>query len=145
MIRGFKLSARDLTRLSGVHPDLVRVVERAAAQAPLLFIVIEGVRTPKRQSELLALGKTQTLRSRHLRESNECGMSCAVDLAIWEDRDADRVVDADELSWKFPYYKTLAATVKSAATELGVHIEWGGDWATLKDGPHFQLPWFVYP
>ncbi|EMQ5028706.1 TPA: M15 family metallopeptidase, partial [Escherichia coli] len=20
-------------------------------------------------------------------------------------------------------------------------IEWGGDWKTLKDGPHFQLKW----
>ncbi|HGC3467746.1 TPA: M15 family metallopeptidase, partial [Escherichia coli] len=23
--------------------------------------------------------------------------------------------------------------------ELGIAIEWGGDWKTLKDGPHFQL------
>ncbi|WP_282657354.1 M15 family metallopeptidase, partial [Escherichia coli] len=23
--------------------------------------------------------------------------------------------------------------------ELGTAIEWGGDWKTLKDGPHFQL------
>ncbi|EHD2009902.1 M15 family metallopeptidase, partial [Escherichia coli] len=23
--------------------------------------------------------------------------------------------------------------------ELGTAIEWGGDWRTLKDGPHFQL------
>ncbi|HFJ9590632.1 TPA: M15 family metallopeptidase [Escherichia coli] len=28
---------------------------------------------------------------------------------------------------------------KQAATELGTAIEWGGDWKTLKDGPHFQL------
>ncbi|HGC5233070.1 TPA: M15 family metallopeptidase, partial [Escherichia coli] len=26
-----------------------------------------------------------------------------------------------------------------AAAELGIAIEWGGDWASLKDGPHFQL------
>ncbi|EIL6013410.1 M15 family metallopeptidase, partial [Escherichia coli] len=25
------------------------------------------------------------------------------------------------------------------ATEQGIAIEWGGDWKTLKDGPHFQL------
>ncbi|EIV7834922.1 M15 family metallopeptidase, partial [Escherichia coli] len=23
--------------------------------------------------------------------------------------------------------------------ELGTAIEWGGDWTSLKDGPHFQL------
>ncbi|WP_404842381.1 M15 family metallopeptidase [Citrobacter sp. S-77] len=22
---------------------------------------------------------------------------------------------------------------------MGTPIEWGGDWRTLKDGPHFQL------
>ncbi|HAW1163117.1 TPA: M15 family metallopeptidase, partial [Escherichia coli] len=26
-----------------------------------------------------------------------------------------------------------------AGEELGTAIEWGGDWKTLKDGPHFQL------
>ncbi|EHS4316222.1 M15 family metallopeptidase, partial [Escherichia coli] len=26
-----------------------------------------------------------------------------------------------------------------AAAEMGTAIEWGGDWKTLKDGPHFQL------
>jgi len=24
--------------------------------------------------------------------------------------------------------------------ELGVPVEWGGDWKTFKDGPHFQIP-----
>ncbi|EHW5162789.1 TPA: M15 family metallopeptidase, partial [Escherichia coli] len=24
-------------------------------------------------------------------------------------------------------------------------VEWGGDWKTLKDGPHFQLPHGAYP
>ena len=28
---------------------------------------------------------------------------------------------------------------------VGVPIEWGGDWRTFKDGPHFQLPWGKYP
>jgi len=26
-----------------------------------------------------------------------------------------------------------------------VPIEWGGDWKTFKDGPHFQLPHAKYP
>ena len=37
------------------------------------------------------------------------------------------------------------AAVKTAAEEEGVPIEWGGDWRTFKDGPHFQLPWADYP
>ncbi|MDM9311596.1 M15 family metallopeptidase, partial [Escherichia coli] len=26
-----------------------------------------------------------------------------------------------------------------AAAELNTPIEWGGEWRSLKDGPHFQL------
>lgn len=32
-----------------------------------------------------------------------------------------------------------ADAVKAAARQLGFVVEWGGDWKTLKDGPHFQL------
>ena len=45
---------RDRTRLAGVHPDLVRVVERARTYAA--FIVTEGLRTEARQRELFAKG-----------------------------------------------------------------------------------------
>ncbi|MBO0346023.1 peptidoglycan-binding protein [Roseibium sp. CAU 1637] len=35
--------------------------------------------------------------------------------------------------------------MKQAADELGVPVEWGGDWRSFFDGPHFQLPWPAYP
>lgn len=69
----------------------------------------------------------------------------AVDLAVWYDRDADRVVDADELSWKFADYQKLADLVKTTAARLGVPIVWGGDWAQFRDGPHFELDRRHYP
>jgi peptidoglycan L-alanyl-D-glutamate endopeptidase CwlK len=48
------LSIRDHQRLAGVHPDLVRVVERARLAVP--FIVVEGLRSRERQAaETLAL------------------------------------------------------------------------------------------
>jgi len=28
---------------------------------------------------------------------------------------------------------------------VGVSVEWGGDWKSFKDGPHYQLPWAKYP
>ncbi|MNL80550.1 hypothetical protein D3C87_2074350 [compost metagenome] len=37
-------------------------------------------------------------------------------------------------------FKDLAGVVKACAEELGVPVEWGGDWKTFKDGPHFQIP-----
>lgn len=134
--RGFKLSARSLSRLEGVHPDLVKVVLRAIEITEIDFMVTEGVRSVARQKELFAAGASQTTRSRHLPTSNQCGLSCAVDLAA--------MVEA-EVRWDWPLYTKLAKAMKCAALELRVPIEWGGDWQSLVDGPHFQLPWRAYP
>lgn len=131
-----ELDARSLSRLNGVHPDLVAVVKLAAQDAS--FIVTEGLRTYERQRELFLAKKSQTMNSRHL-------TGHAVDLAIWADEDKDKVVDANELSWKFQHYQELAEVMKKAAQELGIALIWGGDWTTFKDGPHFELDRKVYP
>jgi peptidoglycan L-alanyl-D-glutamate endopeptidase CwlK len=60
------LGQRSLSRLEGVHPDLVRVVKRAAAISDLDFTVLEGLRTLERQRKLRAEGASKTLNSRHL-------------------------------------------------------------------------------
>lgn len=117
------------SKLKGVHPDLVRVVRRAATLTPIDFIVTEGLRTPERQKQLVASGASKTLRSRHL-------TGHAVDLAA---------KIGDEIRWDWPLYFKLAAAMKEAAKTEGVQIEWGGDWVSFKDGPHFQLPWSVRP
>jgi peptidoglycan L-alanyl-D-glutamate endopeptidase CwlK len=123
------LTARCGQRLAGVHPDLVRVVERAARDGTK-FRVIEGLRTMDRQAELVRAGKSQTMRSRHL-------TGHAVDLAALD--------EAGRVTWARPAYEALAAQVKAAAAAEGVSVEWGGDWRSFFDGPHFQLPWSAYP
>lgn len=126
------LMQRDIDRLKGVHPSLVAVVKKCAEITDIDFIVTEGLRTLDRQKILLKEGKTTTLNSKHL-------TGHAVDLAVWFDYDKDKVVDANELSWKFLYYKQLADNMKKAAALVGVAIVWGGDWTSFKDGPHFQI------
>jgi peptidoglycan L-alanyl-D-glutamate endopeptidase CwlK len=123
------LDESSVQKLTGVHPDLVRVVNRAAEAKDIAFVVTEGVRAVKRQRELIAAGASTTLRSRHL-------TGHAVDLAV-------KV--GDEVRWDWPLYAELAEVVKRAARQEGVTIEWGGDWRSFKDGPHFQLPWSAYP
>lgn len=125
----FALGPRSLDRLHGVHPDLVKVVKRAIEITPIDFTVLEGLRTVERQKQLVAQGASKTMKSRHI-------TGHAVDLAP--------VVDG-EVRWDWPLYKQLAVTIKRAAKEVGVPIEWGGDWLTFKDGPHWQLPWKKYP
>jgi len=123
------LGTRSLARLEGVHPDIVRMVKRAAAISDLDFTVLEGLRTKDRQKQLVAKGASKTMNSRHL-------TGHAVDLGVMVD---------GEVRWDWPLYNKLAKVVKQAAKDTGVPIEWGGDWRKLKDGPHWQLPWAEYP
>jgi peptidoglycan L-alanyl-D-glutamate endopeptidase CwlK len=130
----FKLSGRSLNKLTGVHPDLCRVVKRAIQLTTVDFVVLEGARTLERQQELLASGASKTLDSRHIPGVD--GLAKAIDLGAWA---------VNEVRWDWPLYSQLAVAVKQAAAELNVAITWGGDWKSFKDGPHFELSRKVYP
>lgn len=133
----YKLSADSLAKLQGVHPDLVRVVKRAIGMTPLDFKVNEGLRTVARQRQLVAAGASKTMNSRHI-------TGHAVDLFPLLDMDNDGKIETEEL-FHWPLYYRLEKVIKEAARLEGVPIEWGGDWRTFKDGPHWQLPRKVYP
>lgn len=122
-------------RLQGVHPDLVRVVEEARKHVP--FIVTEGLRTRERQAELVRIGASRTMNSRHL-------TGHAVDVAYWLD-DGNGVPENGEIRWDWPLYAKIGEMVKHVAQELSVPIVWGGDWPTFRDGPHFELDRRHYP
>lgn len=122
------LSPVSLKRLQGVHPDLIKVVKRAAEITDTPFIVTEGLRTLARQRQLVASGASKTMNSRHL-NGHAIDLACTVN---------------GKLSWAWPLYHKLAKVVKRAAAEVNVPIEWGGDWRSFKDGPHWQLPWSKY-
>ena len=130
----YTLGVRSRARLKGVHPDLVKVVERAINLTTVDFTVLAGVRDPLRQKKLVEVGASQTMNSRHIPGAD--GFAKAVDLGAWVD---------DEVRWDWPLYNKIAAAMKEAAKQVGVPIEWGGDWRTFKDGPHFQLPRKEYP
>ena len=49
----YTLGVRSKARLKGVHPDLVKVVERAINLTTVDFTVLEGVRDPLRQKKLV--------------------------------------------------------------------------------------------
>ena len=123
---GFTLGAKSLSKLEGVHPDLVAVVERAIELTEQDFTVLEGLRDIDRQRELVRTGKSTTMNSRHL-------TGHAVDIAPWP------------ISWDWDYFYPIADAMKQAASELNISLEWGGDWKSFPDGPHFQLSRKVYP
>lgn len=151
----YRLSARSLSRLAGVNPDLARVVHRAITITPVDFTVLEGRRSIERQEKLVASGASQTMNSRHL-------SGHAVDLGAYID---------GEVSWHWPHYFQIADAMREAAYAENVSIEWGGAWGRILnhcasadaandayadecralgkrpflDGPHYQLPWDLYP
>ena len=122
----YKLGTRSLQKLSGVHPDLVAVVKLAITKTTQDFTVLEGMRNIDRQRELVKTGKSTTMNSRHL-------TGHAVDLAPWP------------ISWEWEGFYPIADAMKQAAEELNINLEWGGDWKSFPDGPHFQLSRKSYP
>lgn len=138
----FRLSEASRGKLAGVHPDLQRVVMRAIEISPVDFKVIEGVRTPERQKQLYAQGRTKpgnivtwTLKSNHF-VNPKTGKGHAVDLLVapydWKDG---------------PQWKQMADAMMKAAEQCGVTIRWGKDWNMNgrpgekgeTDSPHFEL------
>jgi peptidoglycan L-alanyl-D-glutamate endopeptidase CwlK len=125
-----------------VHPDLLKIVERARAICPFKFIATCGKRTLAEQKVLVAAGASRTLDSRHIPSDN--GFSHAIDLAIYVDLDKDGKIELVEM-YDWPNMTALAGYMKQAARELNIPLEWGGDWKSFKDGPHYQLPKKLYP
>ena len=147
----FKLSQRSIDKMDGVDKSLVDVVKRAIELTKIDFGVIYGMRTIQEQENLVAAGKSQTMKSKHL-------VGRAVDLMAYVDGKG---------CWELNVYDDLCDAMKEAAKELGVAIKWGAAWsegdirtyegtsedAMMKyidlrrsegrrpfiDGPHFEL------
>jgi peptidoglycan L-alanyl-D-glutamate endopeptidase CwlK len=142
MTKKFKLGKVSLSRLEGVHPDLVAVVKRAIELTTVDFSVLEGLRTRARQTELFAQGRTRpgtivtwTLNSRHFKNPST-SFGHAVDLVPYP------------VDWNTPAkFDAIADAMFAAAIELDVAIRWGADWDSdgkrrergESDSPHFEL------
>jgi peptidoglycan L-alanyl-D-glutamate endopeptidase CwlK len=150
---GFAIDGISLGKLRGVHPDLIRVVQRCAENANMAFTfgVSEGLRTFQQQRLDVAAGKSQTLASRHLDGH-------AVDLVVLVN---------NQVTWSWPPYYLLADAMRQAAVDTRIPVTWGGCWDKemasytdtaahesaayvlrskdrgghgFVDGPHFELP-----
>lgn len=126
----FNFSSASRKKLEGVHPDMVRVAERAIQLTEVDFKITCGTRTVAEQRKLLAAGATTTMKSRHIPGTNKSGMSEAVDV---------QPLVGGKGRWDWPLFYKLADAFKDAAEELRIPIQWGGDWKSFKDGPHFEL------
>lgn len=116
----FVLSKRSLKRLEGVDERLVVCVHRAIQVTKIDFGVSEGLRTLRRQKQLVACGASQTMESKHLDGR-------AVDLIAYL---------GSRVSWELNLYEDIADAMKLAAIENEVTFRWGAAWNIL-DLPNY--------
>ena len=109
------------------------VASISADDCPVDFSVICGHRTEAEQNDAHARGasKLKWPKSRH---NSYPSMACDV---------APYVGGA--VSWDWKYYHLLAPHIKATWARLKAEgkvsgtLEWGGDWHSFKDGPHWQI------
>lgn len=116
----YVLGAKSRAELKGVHPDLIRVVERAIQITTQDFSVHDGLRTAEEQKRLVASGASQTMNSKHRQQAD--GYGHAVDLVPFIN---------GKMRWEWPAIYPIAAAVWQAAHELKVDVRWGGAWIDL--------------
>ena len=152
----YRLGVRSRIKLIGVHPMLCRIVREAVAITDQDFAVVDGLRGPDQQRDLVARGASQTLKSKHLRQRD--GYGHAVDLVP---------VVGGVARWEWPLIYPVARAMWLVAHRYHVEMTWGGVWdrpflalspAALEievenyvqrrrklgrsafiDGPHYQL------
>lgn len=122
-------------RLSQLHPAVAtrgRAMIELCGQQDVSILVTQGLRTWEEQDALYAKGRTTApIGKQHIVTNAKGGSSfhnfgLAFDIVI-----LDAIGKAD---WDtaHPGWKIAAAAGKS------VGLEWGGDWKSFKDLPHFQ-------
>jgi peptidoglycan L-alanyl-D-glutamate endopeptidase CwlK len=127
---GFRLGKRSLQRLTGVHPDLLKVVNMAIRISKQDFSVIEGMRTLETQKDYVKRGVSETMNSRHL-------TGHAVDLYPYPIHG-----DVDDIPSE--QWNLIADAMHAASEHYGILCHWGHDlWGW--DKPHYQLDWTRYP
>ena len=154
-----QLSQQSLDRLSGVHPNLQKVVKRAIEISEQDFSVLEGVRSDEQCYINWGKGRTAAqcqakgvpakyakptvakvtwlnnpLSSNHRKKPD--GYGHAVDLAPYP-------LDWNDLT----KFDKISKAMFAAAKELGITIRWGADWDNdgkprergETDSPHFEV------
>jgi len=114
----FKLSKRSIGKLKGVHPEMVDTVMLAIRLTRVDFGITCGLRTLEEQKRLVATGRSQTMNSKHIPQSDE--YSHAVDVLAYVD---------GEVCWELNVYDEICDAMAAAAKETGASIKWGAAWS----------------
>lgn len=136
-----KFSKRSIDNLNTAHDSLKLVFNEVIKEFDCT--VIYGHRTPEEQFELFKKGREKvdgwwTVTDKSKVVTNLDGVNKKSKHNYYPSKAVDVV--PYPLDWNnTARFKQLAEVVKAKAKELGIEIEWGGDWMSFKDYPHYQI------
>jgi len=125
----YKLSDRSTKRLSGVDERLIKVVDLALKISKIDFGIpaYGGMRTEDEQYKLFT-EKSSLCDGFEKRSYHQTGLAFDVYAYV-----------SGRASWDELHLSQVATAVLSAASQLGVPLEWGGHFKSFTDMPHFQI------
>ena len=126
----FKFSKKSLEKINNIkfHPKLRLLLNEAIKTTPIDFTVLETVRTIAQQKIYVAKGTSKTMKSRHIPSINKSGLCEAFDIAPYP------------IDWNnIKRFIQLSQHIKRVAQRLNIAINYGGDWKSFKDYPHYEL------
>jgi peptidoglycan LD-endopeptidase CwlK len=133
----YKLSNRSIERLKGIDKVLIDIVTEGIKNSPIDFGIPNdgGLRTTQRQAEMYAQGRTVAGK----KITNADGVNKKSYHQSGKAFDIYAFVDG-KASWEHKYYEPIARHLQKVAKEkFGIVLEWGGDFRTFSDMPHFQI------
>jgi len=125
-----KLSKRSLDRLKGINPVLIEILKEGIKESPFDFGIPQngGLRTSEDQY-LLYKNKVSKCDGYKNKSYHQTGN--AFDIYGY---------DNGKAHWDIDKLTLIAKHLQKVAKEkFDIHLEWGGDWKSWKDYPHFQI------
>lgn len=130
-----------MRNISDLHPtlqDKVYQLVDLCAKKGITISIGECVRTVAEQDALYAQGRTTpgniVTNAKGSTYSSMHQWGVAFDFFLKMDVDGDGSVSDDAFNDSTGLFEAVGAIGKS------IGLEWGGDWTSIKDRPHFQLP-----
>jgi hypothetical protein len=128
-----------LERSKQLHPKCMNTFRAFIEECENTFditlrIMLPVYRTIDEQNALYAQGRTtkgqKVTNAKGGQSYHNYGL--AIDLCVLDTKDADKDGDTKEVLWSYDN-----AALSPIAAKHG--IEWGGNWQSTKDRPHFQI------
>ena len=130
-----EFGAKSKIQLSTAHPDLQKLFNEVVRHADCT--ILEGFRGEKLQNKFYDEGKSKL---KFPNGNHNKYPSLAVDVSPYP-------IDWSNKLKSIARFYHFAGIVKGIASQMGLHIRWGGDWdsdyeftdQTFDDLPHFEL------